>query len=285
MQMGSNTKTVYSVCGICTASCGVQLHFRDNKLLTVEGNKQHPGSQGYLCPKGKALAEMIHSPERIRFPLKKTEQQGWEKISWPEALQLITEKLAVLKDESGPQALAVHIGQAGVNKQFTSYAELFARLYGTPNFSTAGSHCHLSRAMASDYTLGCQPQPDFANSNCIVLWGTNPAISNPPSLDSIKTSLKNGGHLIAVDPRSTTLAEKAAIHLQLRPGSDDALAMAFIKVIIDAGLYDRAFVQTWTIGMEPLQELLSSYSLKELSRITDVAVDKIEARRLLICRL
>ncbi len=277
MQLDLNKKTVQTVCGICSASCGMQLHFEDDKLIAVEGDKQHPGSQGYLCPKGKALVEMINSPERIRFPLKKTEQQGWQRISWSEALQLIAEKLDILKNESDAQALAVHIGQAGIDKQFKSYAELFARVYGTPNFSTVCSHCHLSRTMASQYTFGFHPQPDFANSNCIVLWGANPAVSNPPSLSSIKTALKNGGQLIVVDPRSTQLTSQASLHLQVRPGSDDALALAFIKLIIDAGLYDKEFVKTWTIGMEPLQELVSSYSLKELSGITGVAVDQIEA--------
>lgn len=277
MQIGSNMKTVQTVCGICSASCGMQLHLLDNRLAGVAGNKEHPGSQGYLCPKGKALVEMINSPERIRFPLKKTEQQGWQRISWSEALQLITEKISILKKESGPQGLAVHIGQAGIDKQFKPYAELFARRYGTPNFSTVCSHCHLSRTMASQYTFGFHPWPDFANSHCMVLWGANPAVSNPPSLRAIKTALKNGGQLIVVDPRSTQLTAQAAIHLQVRPGSDDALALAFLKVIIEAGLYDKAFVKSWTIGMEPLKELIRSCSLAELSGITGVAVEQIEA--------
>jgi anaerobic selenocysteine-containing dehydrogenase len=254
----------------------MKLNFMNNELLGVKGNKDHPRNRGYLCPKGKAIVEMFNSPERLRHPLKKTENNQWQEISWEEAIKIIVDKLSIIKKHSGPQSVLIHVGQAGVDKQFTPYAELFANLFGTPNFSTAGSHCHLSRVIASSYTFACHPEPDFANSSCIILWGNNPASSKPTVLNMINQSRRKGGQLIVIDPRTTSLAAKADLHLRVRPGTDGALALGLINYILQKGLYHHDFVEKWTIGIERLKDLTREFTLEKAESITGVPGSNIE---------
>ena len=117
----------------------------------------------------------------MKHPLRRAATGGWEEVSWNQAFYLLRDRLQETRDVHGPEALAVHVGQAGVGKEFSAYAERLCNLYGTPNFSTSGSHCHESKSMANIITYGAMPIADYENSRCIVLWGKNP-LSSTPSL-------------------------------------------------------------------------------------------------------
>ncbi|WP_352419310.1 molybdopterin-dependent oxidoreductase [Proteiniborus sp.] len=270
-------------CGICNCFCGIQLLVKDNKIIEAKGDKEHPLTKGFICPKGRAIPEIVHSEERLRKPLKKNGQGAFEEISWEEALDIIVEKLRNVKKEFGPEALALHTGQAGVFMQFTSYAERFCQVYGTPNFSTAGSHCNTSKELANIVTVGSLPVPDYGNSKCILLWGYNPQYSAPAQMMYINKGLQNGAKLIVIDPKQTKLAKKADIHLRIRPGTDGALALGFIHLIIKNKLYDDKFVKKWTIGFDELIELAKDYSPERTSKITGISSeDIIEACKIFV---
>lgn len=269
-----------TVCGICSGTCGLTIKLEDGKVSAIEGDRDHPVSAGHICPKGRAVPELIGSPDRLQYPVKKTSSGTWEKISWDEAYSQIVRGLNDIKNTYGPEALAVHVGHAGVGKEFLPYAERFCGLYGTPNFSTCGSHCFESKSMANTVTFGSMPIADFARSKCIVLWGKNPA-SSAPSLVSEIISAKVGCRIIVIDPRKTGLAETAHLHLQPRPGTDGALALAFLHVIIAEELYDREFVDRWTTGFDALSRAVASYDPEKVEKITWIPAPKIrEAARL-----
>lgn len=266
----SITKNVRSICSICNSSCGIILHIENNKLIKVSGDKDNPVTKGYICVKGKALPEIINSPHRLNRPMVKNKDNSWQKISWTEAIDIIAEKLKKVKSDYGPKALAVHVGQAGVRREFTPYVERFCFTYGTPNFSTAGSHCHKSKDMAARITYGALTVPDYKNSKCIVLWGSNHQKSCPTLVNNINSAKKKGASLIVIDPQKTNLAKAADVFLQIRPGTDGALALAMLHVIINEGLYDKKFIEKWTIGFEKLKEHVKECTPEWASKITSV---------------
>lgn len=270
-----------TVCGICSGTCGMTLRLENGELSAIEGDSEHPVSRGHICPKGRALPEMFRTPDRLRHPVRKAESGSWEEISWDEAFAVLSEKLDGIRRKYGPEALAVHVGHAGVGKEFLPYAERFCALYGTPNFSTCGSHCYESKSMANMVTFGKMPIGDYARSKCIVLWGKNPGSSAPSLVNEIAEARRRGCALIVIDPRRTPLAEKADFHLQLRPGTDGALALGFLHVIITEQLYDKAFVERWTVGFDALCQAVEAYPPEEVERITRVPAGRVrEAARL-----
>ena len=131
-------------------------------------------AEATLCPKGRAFTELLTARDRLKHPLRKTAGGKWEQISWrkPSGPR---GGLKEIRQTHGPEALALHVGQAGVGKEFSDYVERFANLYGTPNFSTSGSHCVESKPMASMLTYGAMPIADYENSNCIVCGARTPS--------------------------------------------------------------------------------------------------------------
>lgn len=274
-------QTFQTSCGICSAGCGMKISLANGRIVKVEGQDDHPVSKGYLCPKGRAIRELAEASDRLRRPLIKTSAGKWQGVSWDEALELITGKLKAIKASYGAEAVAVHVGQGGIGKEFLPYAERFCQVFGTPNFSTAGSHCHHSRVIANSLTYGVYPKPDYPNSNCIVLWAYNPKESYPPLMNDIDKARRRGAKLIVVDPRRTSLAKSADFHLQLRPGTDGALALAMLHVILREDLYDKAFVDKWTIGFDRLVEFIAGCPPEWAEKITRVPASRIkEAARL-----
>lgn len=270
-----------AICGICNAGCGMNITTNDGRVIIVDGQAENAFSHGYLCPKGIAIKEMLEAPDYLKSPMKKTASGRLEETTWDEAISLIAERLGEIKSCRGPHAVAVHVGQAGVGKEFTPYAQRFCQVFGTPNFSTSGSHCHHSKTMANEYTYGAMPVPDYKNSKCIILWAYNPSVSCPPLMRIINGALKRGAKLIVVDSRATSLAKAADAHLRVRPGTDGALALGMINVIIEEKLYDREFVDRWTVGFDQLAGLVADYPPESVEKITWVPADKIrEAARL-----
>ncbi len=269
-------RTSRTVCGICSGTCGMTLQWKNGVVSSVEGDMDHPVSRGHLCPKGRALPELMRAQDRLKHPLRKMPSGEWKQVSWEEAYRFLTGRLQEIRQLHGPEAMAIHVGQAGVGKEFLSYAERFSNLYGTPNFSTSGSHCYESKWMANMATYGAMPIAHYEESGCIVLWGKNPLSSTPSVVESIREAHQRGAALLVIDPRRTMLGEKATLHLQPRPGTDGALALGLIHVIIKEKLYDEEFVREWTLGFDRLVEHVSAYTPDKVERITRVPAAKIE---------
>jgi anaerobic selenocysteine-containing dehydrogenase len=275
MIISPNTRAVETLCGFCPSRCGIVVHVKDEKVIRVEGSKKSVTSG--LCVKGAAIPDYFKNalPERLQYPLKKTEH-GWEVISWDQALEIISEKLREIKENYGPQSLAVFTGGESPQLDYYYYATRFCDLYGTPNYSSMGSFCFYAGAIASYLTYGYYSiAPNYQNTKCAVIWGSNPT-HTLPSLSGIFYDIKKqGAKLLVVDPRRTELAELADLHIQIRPGTDCALALSVLNVIISEKLYDEKFVNEWTFGFEKLREHVKKYSPEKVEESTFIPAEKI----------
>lgn len=268
-------KRVKTSCGLCPQSCGMNVHLERGRIVRVEGMAEHPWSRGRLCPKGEAAAELLYHPERLTQPLRR-ENGGWRRITWDEALDLIVAKLAEIK-ERDPRAFATTFGMPVLLSGSVTPALVrrFLYVYGSPNCFSVESMCYRCRLIGYMLTYGRFRVADPENANCVLLWGHNPHHSNPPLAHRILQAKQKGAKLIVIDPKRTPLAKEADLHLQPRPGSDCALLLSLMQVIISERLYDERFVEEWTTGFDRLAQHIEAYTPERVAAISWVPAKNI----------
>ena len=273
-------QVIRSHCRLCHGACGVFVHVRDGVVVKIEGDPESPMSRGSLCAKGLASVQLVYHPDRLRYPVKRAGEKGegkWQRISWDEALDTIAIRYKKIIEEYGPESIV--LGQ-GTGRDYESFLYRFANTLGTPNVLTAGHQCYVSRVGASLITCGNLPVVDYdANPKCVILWGCNPQWTNPDEYvgENLSRTLADGAKLIVVDPRLTFQSSRADVWLQLRPGTDTALAFGMLNVIISEGLYDREFVEKYTHGWDQFVERVKEYPLDKCAEITWVPAETIKA--------
>lgn len=272
----SHPRTVTTHCGVCEHSCGMQVKAEGNNILEIRGLKEHPYSKGFLCPKGLAAGHIFSAPDRLKSPLLR-DGAFWKEISWDTALDLCAERLKTLKDSYGPDSLFVYFGQTYLKSRIAYFLmSRFLNRYGAVNISSAGSLCFISTMLAHMTTFGNMPFPDYENSHCILLWGTNPCAcggigkSYPQMIQLLNDRKKQGARIITIDPRRTESAAMSDIHIRPRPGTDGAFALGMIRVLIDENLFNAAYVDAHTSGFEQLREMITAYPLDRIEQITGV---------------
>ncbi len=269
-----NSKVVLTDCTLCYHSCGTKVTVENGVAVRVEGLKSHPLNKGVLCPKGRAALENVYDPARLKQPLRRT-KEGWEFISWDRALTEIAEKLLGLKEKYGPSALGVFSGSIGVeNLEMANLTQLFKAAFGSPNFFSVESICYRMRIRTRQMTFGKYPVEEL-HSNLYILWGHNPDASDFPLRIALNESLKKGARLVVIDPKRIALADRADMYLQIRPGTDGALALALIQVIIEENLYDRDCVERYTSGFDRLVTHIQPYNPEWAEEITWVPAEAI----------
>lgn len=267
---------VRTICELCFYYCGIDVYVEDGRVTHVKGVKEHPSNRGEICAKAKALPEIHHSPDRLRYPMIR-EGSKWKRVSWDEALNRVARKLKELKDGHEERSVAVFQG-IGVGHYITKWFMMrFADLYGTPNFSSVSAMCFIARPMGHLLTYGGLTVPRLEETNCVVLWGTDPYASLYPRWGvRVIEAKKRGAKLIVIDPATNYFADKAELLLQPRPGTDLALALGFMNVIINDGLYDKEFIKKWTVGFDELKEHIINYPPEVVEKLTTVPRKKIE---------
>jgi len=283
--MSSQLSIVRSACRGCHGVCQVLVHLREGRVVKVTGDPDSPTSRGYLCPKGSAAPELLYHPDRLTHPLRRVGKRGenkWEKVSWEDALSEMTDGLSQIKRESGAEFVA--IGQ-GTGRPHTEWTARFANAYGTPNFIGPAHICYLPRVIASGLTLGRLPVCDIYGFGgekpaCILIWGCN--LTHSGAADGmcggmLERALKEAKKVIVVDPRRIGPAETADHWLQLRPGTDGALALAMINTIVAEDLVDHHFVDNYTTGFDKLVEHVRSFTPEWAEPITGVKASEIRA--------
>jgi anaerobic selenocysteine-containing dehydrogenase len=272
-----------SVCRICHGGCGALLSVREGLLVKVAPDPESPFNRGRMCIKGPATPEMMYHASRLLVPLKRIGVRGsnrWEKVSWDTALGDIADRMDRIREASGPEAIA--LGQ-GTGRHHYMHTVRFANTLGTPNWYEPGlANCFIPRITVSRLTYGGFVVADYYGNvkpNTILFWGHNPLVSGPDGELSfpVKRALAAGSFGIAIDPRRSETAKRCKIWLPIRPGTDCALALAMIHVIIREGIYDKEFVEKWTIGFDKLKEHVSSYSPQWAEEITWVPAQDIIA--------
>jgi len=267
-------KEVFTDCTLCYHSCGTQVSVRDGVAVKIRGLKSHPVNQGRLCPKGAKALDVIYSPDRLKTPLKR-KNGNFEEISWEQALDEIAEKLLRLKDVYGPEVAGFFCGSIGVeNIEMSTLVHQLRSGYGSPNFFSVESICYRMRIRTRQMTFGRYPteEPD---SNLYILWGHNPDQSDFPLKFSIAKNLKKGAGLVVIDPKRIALADKADMYLRIRPGTDGALALALMNVIIEESLCDMGFIEKHTTGFDQLVSHVKEFTPEWAEGITWVPVDDI----------
>ena len=276
------SEVIRSVCGLCYSGCGVLVHLRGDQVIGVEGDPDSPVNRGTLCAKGLASLEYLYHPDRLKHPLRRAGERGegkWRRVSWDEALNAVADALIETRDEYGAESVAFVQGAAKGLQD--SYGERLVNAFGTPNFSTTGHVCFAPRAFASKITCGFNPIPDYEYPPaCIVVWGANMAATRIGEHEQMAQALSRGARLVVIDPRRTDLASKADVWLRVRPGSDLALALGMVHVIVNEGLFDAAFVDDWTVGFDELKAHIQNYSPENVAEITWLPAEAIrEAAR------
>jgi formate dehydrogenase (coenzyme F420) alpha subunit len=269
-----DVKEILTDCTLCYHSCGSKVSVEEGRAVKIKGLESHPLNRGRLCPKGASALGVVYSPERIRRPLKRVNSEFVE-ISWEQALDEIAEKLQDLKARFGPQVLGVFSGSIGVeNLEMAGLVQRFKAAFGSPNFFSVESVCYRMRIRVRQMTFGRYPVEEM-DSNLYVLWGHNPDQSDFPLKFALKRNLEKGAKLVVIDPKRIGLADQADMYLRIRPGTDGALALALMHVIVNEELYDKPFIEQHTFGFEKLAPHVQRYSPEWAEEITWVPADDI----------
>ncbi|MFH1180694.1 MAG: molybdopterin-dependent oxidoreductase, partial [Candidatus Bathyarchaeota archaeon] len=277
-------RIIRSVCQGSHCQCGVLVHVENGRVTKVEGDPNHPMNRGFICVKGRAQPELLYHPDRLKYPLRRAGERGggkWERTTWDEALNAIAEKLTEIKEKYGPESIAIICGTGP--RTGNTATHLLGLPLGTPNTISDDRHiCYTPSQVAESCTIGerstimMEVGPDYRAANCIVVWGGNPLASHPPrGREIVEAKRRRKAKLIVIDPRRTTLASLADLWLQVRPGTDVALALGMMNVIIDEELYDKEFVGKWCYGFDKLKEHVKDYPPEKVAEITWISADKI----------
>jgi len=284
-------KVKKGLCGICPSGCGVEIVMKGGRLHQIRPMEGHP--LGIVCTRGVHSEEVIYSPDRLQSPMKRVGPRGegkLEKISWEEAYELSARLIQEAVDKYGSESLAIYSGRGGFEQSlvdmyatggYDTISSNFLFPLGSPNTFSCSSLCNNAhRVMAPVATFGTPFDhlfPDFERSDRIVVWGANPATDSPPiHLNEILEAKRRGVKIVVIDPLKTFTAEKADEWIGIRPGTDGALALGIIHVMIEKGLYDTAFADDWTHGFGELREYVRKFSPPEVEKMTWVKARQIE---------
>lgn len=296
-QWGRDAGTwVPSCCNMCGGQCGIMVHVVDGVVEKIEPNNWNPNNyanvssdwfDGYtdeagckegavICPKGNAGIMALYDPDRVKTPLKRTNPDKsigadprWQEISWDQALDEIAAKLRELRD-AGEAHKLIWFSE---DHSFTHPQQDFCTLFGTPNYSNHANLCDVSRKASFRTVLGDdRPLADFIEAKYIMLFGWNPtsAIKWVHLPRIITRAIEKGARMVVVDPYLSDTAVKAQEWVPIRPGTDGAFALALAHVIIREGLYDRDFVQKWTVGFDRFADYVKDKTPEWAEAITSI---------------
>ena len=277
--------------GCHPTGCGIKTYVNSNgELVRVEGDENHPITNGRLCVRCLTIRDYVYNPDRVLYPMKRArEDRGknkWERITWDEAYDTIAEKVKYFKDKYGAESILV---MGGTGREGGPMLPAYAHAcLGTPNacYTQSGYSCYIPRVAGTTYVMGATyPEMDYAGGlpgryddpmfklpELIVFWGKEPLPSNGDGLfgHAAIDMMRRGSKLMSIDPRVNWVATRADWHLRLRPGTDTALGMAMLNVIIEEDLYDHDFVERWCYGFEQLAERVKEMPAEKAAEITGV---------------
>jgi len=272
--MAKDVKVILTDCTLCYHSCGTKVTVEDGRAVKVRGLEFHPLNKGKLCPKGEVALDNIYHANRVKYPMKRVNGE-WERITWDQALHEIANRFQSLKRDFGPEVLGVFSGSIGVeNLEMVGLTQRFKAVFGSPNFFSVESICYRMRIRTRQITFGRYPTEEL-DSRLYILWGHNPEESDFPLQLAIEENLKKGAKIVVIDPKRIPLADGAEMYLGIRPGTDGAMALAMINVILNEKLYDADFVENYTVGFDKLVPHIQKYTPEWAEKITWIPADDI----------
>ena len=279
------TKTSHTFCRICESLCGLRITSQNNTIVDIKPDENHVTTKGFSCVKGLKQHEMYRSPDRLKFPMKRT-NSGFEKISWKEATQEIGTKVQKLIKDNGPDSIGMYVGTAaGFSVLHPVFAQGFMTGLGSRSmYSSSTQDCSnkfaVSRLMYGfPFTL---PFPDISNTNCLIIVGANPVISKwsflqvPDPIKKLRAIEKRGGKVYVVDPRKTETAKVAGEHIFIRPGADVFFYLSFLHELIKQDGIDQDVVQNHCTGYKELLKLSKNWPAEKTEKVTNIPAGKLK---------
>lgn len=281
-------KLVKTHCSYCGMQCGMNLRVdtSTNKIIGVEPRYDWPVTVGKMCPKGVTAYQQTNHEDRILRPLirddksKKGTKEGFREASWEEAYELIVRNIQKLQQQYGKDSMSVFSGVSMTNEKCYLTGKFARVALGTRYIDYNGRFCMSSAAAGFLRSFGVDrgstlPWTDLHETDCLFIAGSNTAECHPTSMFRVWEVQNRGGYLIVADPRETPIARRADVHLDLRPGTDLALANCMVNLLIQNGHVDRAFIDAHTGGFEEMKEVVKDFTPEYTSEITGVAVEKL----------
>ncbi|MGV9526151.1 molybdopterin oxidoreductase family protein [Streptomyces cellulosae] len=276
-------------CPYCALQCGMNLTpAADRRSVEVSERADFPVNRGALCGKGRTSPAVLSSAVRLTSPLVRSAAGTLEPASWEEALDRIAEGIGVARAEHGADAVGVFGGGGLTNEKAYSLGKFARVVLGTSQIDYNGRFCMSSAAAAGGRAFGLDrglpfPLEDIPRTGCVILVGSNPAETMPPALRYFTELKENGGTLIVVDPRRTRTAEQADLHLAPRPGTDLALALGLLHLVVAEGRTDEEYIRERTTGWEDTRAAAMAHWPEYVERITGVSVPQLREAVRLFC--
>jgi anaerobic selenocysteine-containing dehydrogenase len=260
------TERTVGTCRFCLMRCGIECVVENGRLVKVEGALASR-TRGFVCEHGYALRELVHSSDRVQHPMIRR-GDSFHEVSWEEALTFIGSKLQAVKSQHGARALAIQTGWPFVRHPLVGFLHRFARAFGSPNVATVSSLCEASLRMGQALTAGTKYSAELRRSKTLIVWGANPAVTAPPFAHVVANKASTG-NLVVIDPVRTQLAKEATLHLRVRPGTDGALALGLIHLVLTR----RPVSDAWRArmhGLDELATLAAQYPIERVSELTSI---------------
>ena len=276
------TSKHYRACNLCEAMCGIEIELEDEKIIAIRGDKNDPFSRGHICPKATALQDIYNDPNRLKRPVRRTED-GWEEISWDEAFDEVVSNLKAIQSKHGNDAIGIYLGNPTVhNTGAILYGAPFIRSLRTKNRFSATSVDQLPHHFASYFMLGHQlllPVPDIDRTQYMLMLGANPLQSNgslmtaPDVRNRLKAIQERNGKLVVIDPRKTQTAQLADEHHYIKPGSDALFLMAFIHTLFEENLIRPGRLEQLIDGIDDVEQLVRDFSPEQVATYTGISAE------------
>ena len=280
----SDRRTVYRICTLCEATCGIAVEVEGDTIVTIRGDKDDPFSRGYICPKAYGMKGLHEDPDRLRAPMRRTDS-GWEEISWDEAYAEVAEKLNAVREAHGPNAVATYLGNPSAhNLHNMIYGPVFLRALGTKSRYSASTVDQLPKTLASGLMFGgglTVPVPDVDRTDYFMILGGNPLASNgslmtAPDLPTrLKAIGERGGKLVVIDPRRSETADMAHEHHFIRPGTDAHFLLAMVQTMFAEGLVDLGRTADCVNGADQVEAVVQEFTPEAVAPLCGIAADEI----------
>lgn len=279
------TNTTYTFCRICESLCGLEVKTQNNTIKDIKPDIDHISTQGFSCVKGLKQHEMYQSPDRLKYPMKKTEK-GFQRTSWKESMKEIGSTVRRIIKEDGPDSVAMYVGTAaGFSVLHPVFAQGFMTGMGSKSmYSSSTQDCSNKFAVSKliygfPFTL---PFPDIRNTECLIIIGANPVISKwsflqvPNPSKKLKSIEERGGKVFTIDPRKTETSKVAGEHIFIRPGTDVYFYLSFLNELISQGGTDRNVIKNHTSGFENIAKLAENWPADKTEKVTKIPASKLK---------
>ena len=288
------------LCGICPAGCWVEAGLSNGKLVDSRPDDSH--TLGMICRRGQHAPEIVYSKYRLKYPMKRVGPRGsyeFERTTWADAYDIMVEKLNGVREESGSEAVAIYTGRGAQELSLcdmyqpkgvaVSSASNVLFPFGSPNTMGVGALCYVSLHMVAPHVTMGRMQinmfTDIENAEMVVVWGTNSATDSPPAdMHRLEAAARRGADIVVIDPRRTETAIRTnAQWIPIRPGTDGALALSMIEVMMEEDLYDEDFAENWCHGLEELKNYVQHFHPEAAAAVTGVPAETIRELTRRIC--